>query len=286
MKKTSKQHKRPFPARAGLILLIVVIFLNSCRTDNHVKILYSGESTQQQSQEASWHEVQKGLMYANVLVDTDDGTRKEFFLVKVDPKLFEFRIYNNSDQSKAKSLQEIQQEQGSVLTFNGAFFDTKFKAMGLLQDATSASHQQISSKLMNGIFYIGENFTNGIHPLNNPPKDNKAFMLQNGPVLIDETGSIPLTKDTAKLAARTALGVDRDGTVILIVLHQSLLNTDNTLSLYQLAHLLKESPTFRPLGLHSVLNLDGGPSTGVIIGSEYLPEINSVQNAIITIPRK
>jgi len=238
-----------------------------------------------------WQEVQNGLEYANVLAGVEDGSRKEFFIVKIDPNLFEFKVYNNAEEKDAKTLKKIHQELGSVLTFNGAFFDEDFKAMGLLQDSDSTSHKQIHSELMNGVFYVGtesQEFTGvpaGVRVLENVPQKNEWFMIQNGPVLIENNGNIPLTKDTEKLAARTAIGVDNEGKIVLVVLHQSLLNTDNTLSLYRFAHLLKEHKLFAPMGLHSVLNLDGGPSTGVIIGGEYLPEISSVQNAVITVPR-
>ena len=243
-------------------------------------------STVHKEKEITWISQQKGLSYSNILVDAVDKSRKEFFLVKIDPKLFEFRVYNNSDQSKAKSLQQINKEMGAVLTFNGAFFDTKFKAMGLLQDLQSISHRQTSSKLMNGIFYIGENFASGVRSLDNPPKDNNAFMIQNGPILIDDAGIIALNTDTEKLAARTALGVDGEGNIILIILYRSLLNTDNTLSLYQFAHLLKNDPALAPLNLHSVLNLDGGPSTGVVVGDVALNELNDVENAVFVLPRQ
>ncbi len=274
---------------SGFVLLSLAFGFTGCAFDNHVKVLSSNDAgTSQTADQSGWHEVQKGLSYDNVLVDLADGSRKEFFLAKVDPDLFEFRVYNNTDQAKAKTLKEIHQQEGSVLTFNGAFFDEKFKAMGLLQDAKSIYHKQIASDLMNGVFEIPNINGKGsakVYPLEKTPKNKESFMIQNGPVLIDENGFIPLTKDTEKLAARTALGADNEGNVVLIVLHQSLLNTDNTVSLYQFAHLLKENALFAPMGLHSILNLDGGPSTGVIVGAEYLPEPNNVQNAVITLPR-
>jgi hypothetical protein len=37
--------------------------------------------------------------------------------------------------------------------------------------------------------------------------------------------------------------------------------------------------------LHSILNLDGGPSTGIVIKNEYIPELNTIQNAVFTVPR-
>lgn len=273
----------------GFGLIFLTAFFAGCTPDNHVKILYSNESSAiAPDKQIRWREAQTGLSYANVLVGQDDGTNREFFVVTVDPALFEFRVYSNADQAKAKTLKEIHNQQGSVLTFNGAFFDTQFKAMGFLQDSKGTSHRQISSELMNGVFVVSNvagQRSARVYSLDNVPKDKNSFMIQNGPVLIDNDGNIPLSKDTGKLAARTVLGVDGEGNVVLVVLHQSLMNTDNALSLYQMAHVLKENFLFASLGLHSVLNLDGGPSTGVAVGGEYIPEINSVQNAVVTLPR-
>ncbi len=273
--------KISFKYIAFLSTLLTVAVLSGC---------FSNQSTEQGAV-VYWLSPQKGIEYANVPVGAQD-VRKEFFVVKIDPALFEFRIFQNSDETSAKTLQEIHKQENSLLTFNGAFFDTKFKAMGLLQDSLSILHSKSSSQLMNGVFFVaskitefGGHFQAGISHLENIPQDNKAFMIQNGPILLDYYGKISIAKDTQKLASRTALGVDSAGKVVLIILHQNLLNTDNVISLYQFAHLLKEDDFFSSMGLHDVLNLDGGPSTGVVVGDEYLPELSPVENAVFVLPR-
>lgn len=278
--------------RVVLLVFAVCLGLSGCVVEERKpKILYSNETQPAPDEEITWREVQPGLSYANVLAGLDDGSRKELLLVKVDPHAFEFKVYHNPSEKEAKSLKKIHQQTGSVLTFNGAFFDEDFKAMGLLQDSESRSHKKINSELMNGVFYVSkpvkgtDEVKAKVSNLQNVPEDKEAFMIQNGPVLIDSEGYIPLTRDTEKLAARTVIGVDQDGNIVLIVLHLNLLNTDNAMSLYQFAHLLKENPLFAPMKLRSVLNLDGGPSTGVVVGGEYLPELNNVQNVVITLPR-
>lgn len=273
------------------LAVLAALAVTGCTAEPQRKILYSNETQPAPDEEITWREVQPGLSYANVLASLDDGSRKELLLVKVDPHAFEFKVYHNPSEKEAKSLKKIHQQTGSVLTFNGAFFDEDFKAMGLLQDSESRSHKKINSELMNGVFYVSkpvkgtDEVKAKVSNLQNVPEDKEAFMIQNGPVLIDSEGYIPLTRDTEKLAARTVIGVDQDGNIVLIVLHLNLLNTDNAMSLYQFAHLLKENPLFAPMKLRSVLNLDGGPSTGVVVGGEYLPELNNVQNVVITLPR-
>ena len=277
----------------GLGLLFLTLF-SGCAPDNNVKVLYSNESPEP-DKIIRWHESGPGLSYANVLAGFDDDVRMEFFVVRVDPREYEFRVVTNESDEKAKSIKQIHTQEGSVLSFNGAFFDTNFKAMGLLQDSKHRVHKMLRSDLMNGIFYtkcgtVPENLEAAeLMELKDyvdvGPDKHCGFWIQNGPILIDNIGGIRIDTDSGKSAARTALGIDGAGNVVLIVLHQSLLNTDNALSLYQFAHMLKEHEPFAALGLHSVLNLDGGPSTGVAVGGEYIPEIKNVQNVIITVPK-
>lgn len=235
-----------------------------------------------------WHKVQDGLFYVSVPVTYNDKTQRDFFVVKIDPALFEFRVFQNTDLDSAKNLDQIHASQHAVLSFNGAFFDEQFKAMGMLQDSTATFHKKSASQLMNGVFLIPnkqENLPPKIFTLSAVLNDQESFMIQNGPILIDGKGKILVNTDTQKLAARTALGVDGEGNVVLIILHQDLLHTDNTLSLYRFAHLLEEQDFFVAMHLHDVLNLDGGVSTGVSIDNQYLPELSPVQNAVFVLPR-
>lgn len=271
---------------------MVLALLSGCADptldEHHPVVLYSNDPATQENKQLEWTAVRDGLAYSDSLVHMDDGTTHEFFVAKVDPHLFEFKIYNNKDEASAKNVKDIHDEKGSVLTFNGAFFDEKFKSMGLLQDSSSTYHKLATSDLMNGVFAVANKTVEPLAllaPAETVPSDKTAFMIQNGPALIDNVGQILLTKDTGKTAGRTAMGVDKDGNVVVVVLHQTLLNSDNVMSLYAFAHLLKENAVFAPMQLHSVLNLDGGPSTGIAIGGEYLPESNNVQNVVITVPR-
>lgn len=80
---------------------------------------------------------------------------------------------------------------------------------------------------------------------------------QTYPVLIHE-GRPQLTRDTGKQARRSWIGVDRNGRVWLGVV------SDGQVSLYRLMERLME------LGIDwgTVLNLDGGPSTGMFLRGE------------------
>jgi len=270
----------------GIITTLVVITLSGCGSDNHVKTLETVNTDENKIGEPHWTSVTDGLAYSSLLVPVSTSQNRELFIARINPRLFRFSIYLNKDATKAKSISDIHKEQHSLLTFNGSFFDTDFKPIGLIIKNGEKLSKLSPSELSNGIFAINSKGEPALLDAKNPGDLTRFdFALQNGPVLLDPEGDIKITVDTQKSASRTALGIDNTGNVILIVIKQTLLNSNNAMSLYQFAHLLKESPSLAALNLHSVLNLDGGPSTGVIIGKQYFPEINNVEN-VVTVLKK
>lgn len=241
---------------------------------------------QEEQKKLVWKEVEKGLSYSSLAETTQAGDEKDFVLVKIDPKLYSFHVYQNDMLDTAKTIKEVQEEKGSVLAFNGGFFTEDFKPTGLLLDKGEVLRKISPADLLNGIFAIKNDGTALL--LKQETRINKgnyySFAIQNGPLLIDENGSIQINSDTGKLANRTAIGIDKDGNIVLIILKLSLLNPGNTISLYEFAQLLKNNDALRPLFLHSVLNLDGGPSTGMILKEDYYPEMERVQNIIYVKP--
>lgn len=225
----------------------------------------------------TWEEVSSGLSHREV---TAEG--KDMVIVRIDPQQYEFSIYQNTDQATAKTIEEVHQEQGSLLTFNGQFFTEKFQPTGMLISGGQKLRGHSEANLLNGIIAIDQRgsvrFLEYAYDLD---EKKYPFAIQNGPILINRRGNIKIEGNSDKTASRTALGLDNKGNLILIILKQSILNFDNKISLYELAHLLKENVEFAPLKLHSVLNLDGGTSTGMIIDEKYYPEMEKVQNLIL-----
>lgn len=263
-----------------LVLLLTAIALIGCTISASV---LQSESTQEQSQTEEWHEVADGLSYSSTHAKTtDEKENKDILVVNIDPQKYAFSIYQNKDKDSAKTIKEISDETGAVMAINGGFFTEEFVPTGLLISNGQELRKISSADLLNGIFAIDKNK----HPeiLSSGRKvttDKYPFAIQNGPLLIDRAGKIKITEDTGKTASRTAIGIDKDNHVIIIVLKQSLFNVDNQISLYDFAHLLKDSPELAKLELHSVLNLDGGPSSGLTIGGQYYPEMEKVQNVIL-----
>lgn len=234
-----------------------------------------------------WQKVGNGLDYMDVNISTSERQNPvllNFLLVRVDPEKFVFRLYQN--KNAGQTIQEIHQATGSLLTFNGSFFDENFKALGLLISDGKKLNNFSRAKLMNGIFAFDKgNKVKFYHPAHDISEKEYTFAIQNGPVLIDQNGRIQIQKEKSQKASRTAIGLDKNGNVIIIAIKQGLFNSENALSLYQFTLLLQQASELKMLGLRSVLNLDGGASTGIMINNHYLPEISQIQN-VVTVFRK
>lgn len=220
-----------------------------------------------------------------ITYETQSIEEKDFQIVSIDPKLFNLEIVQNEESPVSNSIKDIHDQEKSIVTFNGSFFTEKYLPTGLLISAGKTLHEYQKGQLINGIFLLKKNHQPELIPASDQLPANLDFAIQNGPILLNEHSEIMVDDRFGKSASRTAIGLDKDNHIIVILLRQSLLNRDNTLTLLQFARVLANSDYFRKIGLHSVLNLDGGTSTGLAIGDEYFPELAKVQNIIITKPQ-
>lgn len=216
---------------------------------------------------------------------------KNYFIGKIDSTYNQLRIAENTPPPNSKSIKQIHEDTGSVMSFNGSFFSTEFEPLGLLISEGKLIFPAHKSQLMNGVFLI----TNKGQPKTINYSDfleeqeillpEIDFAIQSGPILINQKGQVIADKENNKKAGRTAIGLSKTNEIIVIILRQSLLDRDNSLTLFDFANTLSESKELNELGLHSVVNLDGGNSSGIATNDEYYPELEKVQNIVITIPR-
>lgn len=263
------------------ILSIVIIF-SGCQVDKPENLKIFDQATNTETS-VEWKEVEPGLSYSGLHIkNTYDDEFKDLFIIKIDPAQYHFSLYQNQKAEEAKTIEEIYNETNALLAFNGQFFTEDFKPTGLLIAEGETIRDISTAELLNGIIAINQNrepqFLTTPRAIN---QEDFIFAIQNGPVLLDENGDPAISQDSGKTASRTALGLDRNNNIMLIVLKQSLLNFENSISLYQFAHILSEHPELQKLGLHSMLNLDGGSSTGLMIDNKYYPEMEKVQNVVL-----
>ena len=216
---------------------------------------------------------------------------KNILLAHFDPTRFQLRIIENNSLAPTKSIQETHLAESSVLSFNGSFFSPDFKPLGLLVSEGKLLAPLSKSELMNGIFTINQKGQPQLLDYESFQKQQTVllpdldFAIQSGPILLDGQGKIVVDRENTIVAGRTALGLDKDNNVVVLMMRQSLLGRNNALTLYDFAELAATDKELTELGINSLINLDGGNSSGLTIGEEYFPELERVQNVIITIKK-
>lgn len=149
--------------------------------------------------------------------------------------------------SKHASVSQYAAHSNALITINGGFFDKNYQPLGL---RITRNQQYSALKRISwwGVFYIKDNkaHISGARQFTQQP--DISFAVQSGPRLLIN-GNIPALKPGR--AERSALGITKDGRVIILVTDHSPLSTT------ELATLMK-SP---PLNCVDALNLDGGSSS-------------------------
>lgn len=148
---------------------------------------------------------------------------------------------------KNASADQFAEHSKALLSINGGFFDHDFKPLGL-----RITNNKLQNPIKNiswwGIFYVRDNrpYVTNVRNFNYAQDIN--FAVQSGPRLLIN-GRIPSLKPG--IADRTALGITKDGHVIILV------STNAGMSTRDLAQLMKAPP----LSCTDAINLDGGSSS-------------------------
>ncbi len=148
---------------------------------------------------------------------------------------------------KNASADQFAEHAKALLSINGGFFDPEFKPLGL-----RINNKKLENPLKHiswwGVFYIKNNQPY-ISNVRHFTHDNDIeFAIQSGPRLLIK-GKIPSLKPG--VADRSALGITKDGKVIILV------STNSAMSTHDLARRLKAPP----LSCVDAINLDGGSSS-------------------------
>ncbi|MBP6944906.1 phosphodiester glycosidase family protein [Patescibacteria group bacterium] len=145
----------------------------------------------------------------------------------------------------------------AVAGINGVYFMEDMQSAGLFMGDGHWQVKRLFDADKSALMKIGDQF----EILDTATSGIRLAELKGGaqtyPILIKD-GKEMLTRDTGKEARRSWVGTDRDGRVWLGVL------SDGEISLYGLMKRLME------MGINwdMVVNLDGGPSTGIFVKGE------------------
>jgi uncharacterized protein YigE (DUF2233 family) len=163
-------------------------------------------------------------------------------------------------------------EPNAKIMINGAYFLEDNTPAGYLVVNGERVGELIFDQDKSGALVINENKIE-LRDLKDRPLvegEKNDLALQSYPLLI-LNGKTNVKEDSGLTARRTAIGLDAQGFIYLIIL------TQGETSLYILAQTLAATK----INFTNVLNLDGGPSSGVIINTDQ----NSViKNSLAPVP--
>lgn len=149
---------------------------------------------------------------------------------------------------------------------NGGYFDGNLNPVGYCR-INGEDLSTVKDPRLSGFITITEQGKLTLHWKEIPEKEFRDI-LQAGPFIIDPGGSIGIYTRSGKETKRTVIGQTDDGRILIM--------TTTEVYLYDLAQTLKsELPK-----LERALNLDGGPSVGLVYKDIRIENPNPVRNFI------
>lgn len=189
-----------------------------------------------------WHNVANGIEY-QLLSSPNLYPFAQIHAFKIDLKKTEFSF---CAQHNAQKLSELAKAKQALLVFNSGFFDKNKQPLGL-----RINNGKIFSRLKRiswwGVFSIKKHRARIDSYRDFRRSKYTQFAIQAGPRLVYRNKLVSLRPGSAE---RTALGITKDGDVILVVTEHSPITTR------QLAIMMRDK-----LHCQDALNLDGGGST-------------------------
>lgn len=238
------------------LLVIVFLFLSSATTAS------------------PWKKVAPGIEYKDIGANiVTPWSHIHVFRINLKDQKFDLMTAKEFHQTQA-SVEQFAHRAQALIAINGGFFDKNFQPLGL-RIGHSKSLSTLKPISWWGVFQIRQN-TASISSAKNFSSYNTTFAVQSGPRLLID-GKIPSLKPGH--AERTALGITRDGRVIMVVTEHTPMTTTD------LARLMKSSP----LNCKQAINMDGGSSSQMYakIGDfqVHAHGFSNVSDAIIVLPK-
>ena len=216
--------------------------------------------------DTGWNLIQSGLEKRVInIYSNQDQLAESMYIFRLDQNLFRLDIAYNETP---KDLKNWQSETKAIVVVNGGYFrieNDKYIPNGL----TIAGGKTLGNSydVFAGMLVINETgaelrwLANKPYDLNEEP----LAALQSFPVLVKPVGKIgfPEQYEDGVQARRTVIGQDTNGRILFIVASKGYF------TLHQLSVYLTKSD----LNLDIAINLDGGPSSGILVANsqEIIP---------------
>ena len=212
--------------------------------------------------DTGWDTIQPGLERRVIHFFDEQGQVIEtLFMLRIEPSAYRFGIaYHEEPQTLTTWLDET----NALIVINGGFFRTENGA--LIPTGLTVVNGQVIGESYDG--FAGMLAITDAGPelrwLEQQPYDpNEPLIaaLQSFPLLVKPGGAIgfPEQFEDHQQARRTVIGRDTAGHILLMIA------SEGYFTLHQISKYLTESN----LNLDIAINLDGGPSSGLILAEPY-----------------
>ena len=195
-----------------------------------------------------------------------DGMTHAWTVVRIDLDVHRLQVRARGGAPFA----ELRAAPDVLVAVNGGFFDPQLGASGLLiSEGVSLARERSGGG--SGVLVIAERRARLLERGAGLPAKTD-FAVQCGPRLIEADGSAGIRTDDGRRAARTAVCVREGGRELDLIVAASPERLGAGPGLFQLARWLAEPLASGELsGCEAALNLDGGPSTGLVVAP--VPEL-------------
>lgn len=190
-------------------------------------------------------------------------------VLRIDPKQFSFSLYMASE-SGSKTLTEIGESEGFAAAVNaGMYLPDGLTHTGYLRSATHTNNARIAGNF--GVFFVAEPGDANLPRARLLDKDTEdwqsalnaySVVIQN--YRMTTPGGTVIWKQAERSHSVAALGQDRDGNILFILCPNPVPAADFMKALLRL-----------PLGLGSVMYLEGGSEAALLINAGDVKDVES-----------
>jgi hypothetical protein len=226
-----------------------------------------------------WDQLQPGLERRTLRITNENNALESLYVLRLDPTHFRFEV---AYDPQGLLLDAWQAQTGALIVVNGGYFreeNEQYLPNGLtvIDGATIGT----SYGDFGGMFAVTETGPDlrWLAQRSYDPNEPLLAALQSFPILVKPGGELgfPAEHEDHLTARRTVIAQDREGRILLMVAPQG------NITLHQLSAYLTASD----LDLDIAINLDGGPSSGILLAepSESIPTFSPLPIVIMVFNR-
>ncbi|MAT43618.1 MAG: hypothetical protein CL609_14870 [Anaerolineaceae bacterium] len=195
------------------------------------------------------------------LIGPQNMVIESMFILRINPSFYDFEVHH---QTRPLSLEDWAMQTNADIVVNAGYFlleQENYYPTGLA--ISNGEVFGLSYGEFAGMFTVAQGFPD-LRWLEEKPYDSSEpldFAIQSFPLLVKPGGELgfPAEFEDNLKARRTVLAKDQDGNFLLILTQKG----------YFTLHTLSMFLTGSDLNLDIAVNLDGGPSTGLLILDPY-----------------